>query len=233
MFTNREQAGKLLARRLQDTLHREKELSTGGFVVVGLPRGGVPVALEIALALKCPLDILVAKKLPAPQSPELAIGAVCSTGISLLDTENARLVGASKDYIDRQAKRLRVETVQLECRLLDAAGIDKRPDMEGKCVILVDDGVATGMTALAALRSFRTASTGKLILATPVIAYDTYRRLSTECDYIESLHISRHFGSVGQYYQDFSQTQEEEVVIALKLAAGIDRSDSKNFNISA
>jgi len=222
MFVDRQQAGKLLAEQVQQYLQEGKDLGSRGIVAIGLPRGGVPVAAEVALALGCPLDILVSKKIGAPDNPELAIGAVTSDGVVVLDQQMARLFGNPERFFQEQSRQkdfLMQETGALEQRYTTQSGIRERPNLSGKTVIVVDDGVATGMTTMAALRSLRKRGVAELILATPVIPYDSFKKLEKECDRLIALSVPYDFVAVGYHYRDFHQVSDEEMIDALKRAS--------------
>lgn len=221
MFVDRQQAGKLLAEQVEQYLRQNNALNPERLVAVGLPRGGVPVAAEVALALACPLDILVSKKIGAPDNPELAIGAVSSDGVVVLDQQIARLFGNSERFFQeqsRQKEHLIQETRAMEERYIKQAGIKERPTLSDMIVIVVDDGVATGMTTMAALRTLRKRGVGELILGTPVIPYDTFRKMESECDRLIALSVPYDFIAVGYHYQDFHQVSDAEMIDSLKRA---------------
>jgi predicted phosphoribosyltransferase len=228
MFKNRQQAGRLLAEKLY-TLLRDEGLSALTIakecVVIGLPRGGVPVALEVALSLHAPLDVLVSKKIHAPDNPELAIGAVSSSGIVVLDSRIASRYRASEYQSAQveQAKELIEQTKAKEAYWVKEGQIKPRSELAGKWIVLVDDGIATGMTVVAALRTLSTKNVAKVILATPVIPYDTYLSLSQDCDHLVALSIPYEFSSVGRFYQDFHQVEDQEVIEALRRSAQVAR----------
>lgn len=218
MFSNRVHAGQLLASKVQATLKDidpDKMLPT---LVFALPRGGVPVACEVALVLNVPLSILVSKKIGAPSQPELAIGAVSSSGVVVINNELALETGASKRYIEDEKLRLTTLTIVKERRWLEASGLKQKPDVKGKRVVLVDDGVATGMTTLAAIRTMRSQGAAQIILATPLISAPTKRRLESECDLIVSLISPYGFAAIGQFYEDFRQVEDDEVITSLRAA---------------
>jgi len=216
MFTNRQQAGALLAARLRNLY------SSTGFdgtpVVVALPRGGVPVALEVAIALDCPLDVLVSKKIGAPGQEEMAIGAVTADGVVVLNEQLTRRLHISDRYINAHRAELASSTREREQRWREAAGMKAPADVRNRTVIVVDDGVATGMTAIAAERSLRNRGAGKIILAAPVIAYETMQRLENEYDAIVTIKAPFDFLAVGQFYTDFHQVPDQEVIEALHSA---------------
>jgi putative phosphoribosyl transferase len=201
-FRDRTEAGRVLAERL-------REYADGDDVVVlALPRGGVPVAHEVAKALDAPLSVVVARKLGVPGYPELAMGAIASGGSVVLDEG---LVG-----------RLGVSRQQLQQVVIDEAGEVARreelyrggrelPDLEGKTVILVDDGLATGATMRAAALALRELNPAKIVVAVPVAAEETCRQFEDVADDVVCAVTPRPFYAVGQWYEDFDQTTDEEV----------------------
>lgn len=226
MFDNRLDAGLALSLKVKETLARDPSAGGGQSVVIGLPRGGVPVAYQVARRLGCPLDVLVSKKVPAPGNEELAIGAVTSSGTVVVDERLARYTGADRSYLEREVNRLTTETADLERHWIEAARLSPRPDLRDKIVIVVDDGIATGMTAMAALRCLQTRSVARLILAVPVISTDAVESLRNECDVLIALAVPGCFGSVGQYYMDFRQVEDSEVASLLE-QYGAQRSDAE------
>jgi putative phosphoribosyl transferase len=218
MFRNRQHAGFLLARQVWRMANQDRPFDASQSMVVGLPRGGVTVALEIALALGCPLDVLVSKKIGAPDQPELAVGAVTSDGIVLVNEELIAVLGIKNSYIESQKAFLIGKTKILEEHWLESAGIKERPSMQNKQVIIVDDGIATGMTAIAAARSSRKRGAREIIITTPVMSSNAYALLQKECDQIVALNVLFDFAAIGQFYLDFEQVDDQEVVKALKQA---------------
>jgi len=203
MFYDRRDAGRQLAARLT-FLKGDPNI-----VVLGIPRGGVVVAAQVAGALGAPLDIFIAHKIGAPFNPELAIGALTSTGELLLDDLLIDELRLSPKEIAREVESQRAE---IERRL--AAFRKGRPplDLAGKTSVLVDDGVATGSTVLAALCALRKQAPARLILAIPVGPADTVRRLARECDQAIVLDTPEPFWAVGRFYRQFDQTSDGEVV---------------------
>jgi putative phosphoribosyl transferase len=208
LFHDRIDAGRQLAARLEPY----RDLSP---VVLGLPRGGVPVAYEVARALEAPLDVCVVRKIGAPMQPELGIGAVAEDGaiyldrslikrMNVADDELARLVAAKRAEIDERVQRFR----------RGAAPIDVR----GRTVLVVDDGLATGGTARAALQALRARGAGHLVLAVPVGASDSLDELAWMTDEIVCLSPERAFFAVGLWYQDFTATTDDDVVALLDRA---------------
>lgn len=211
MFSDRNEAGRLLGERL---LH----LRGGDNVVLGLPRGGVIVAAEIAAALDAPLDVLVVRKLGAPAQPELAIGAVTDVEgpQAILNDHVIRAVGASPEYIELESQRQLAEV-----RRRHALYRGGRPAvrLEGRCAIVVDDGIATGATVRAAIQALRRQAARRVVLAVPVAPADTAEALRREVDELVCLHAPRNFTAVGAFYADFSQTTDDEVIATLEEAA--------------
>jgi putative phosphoribosyl transferase len=226
MFSNRRQAGEELARTLKRILPpTDRSGEKPARIVVGLPRGGVIVAAQVARELQCSLDIFMAKKIGALDNPELAVGAVSSTGVVVLDERMRALPGAGRQYSlpQEQDKQPLIESAhQKEEDLLAAAGVESRPlsQAQGSEIIVVDDGIATGMTAIAALRSLAEMGAASLILAVPVIPYDTYLHMQKECHEVIALKAPFDFSAVGLFYRDFSQVEDGEVIEALKDASG-------------
>ncbi len=214
MFPNRTAAGKQLAECLEQKLVNKPGFDRASLVIVGLPRGGVPVALEVARRFSCPLDILYAKKLPYPGQPEYAIGAVSSDGVVILssDTPND---SRWREYISAQREHLLKRTKETENELYRLAGRSKST-FSGKTVIIVDDGIATGMTAMAAAETSRQRGAMRTILAAPVMSTASYRELRAYCDDVVALSTPTNFSAVGHHYADFSQTSNEEVLRALR-----------------
>ena len=202
MFEDRSHAGRLLARRLED-LKGEKDV-----VVLGVPRGGVVVAAEIARHLGAPLDVYVTRKLGAPGNPELAIGAVAEDGTLVLDRESIAMLRVSDAYLEQERHRQQEE---IRRRATRYRGGRPPVPLEGKRVILVDDGVATGHTMEAAARALRQQPIQELILAIPVGPPSTIARLRRLADRVEVLAEPEMFWAVGMFYQDFHQVSDAEV----------------------
>jgi putative phosphoribosyl transferase len=211
MFENRREAGRELARLLADVIAFGKApgLGAGDVVVLGLPRGGVPVAAEIARALGATLDVFLVRKLGTPGHPELAMGAIASGGIRVLNEEVVNALGIPAEHIDAVAAR---EQIELERR--DAAYRQGRSlaALANKTVILVDDGLATGSTMKAAVQAVKQEQPARVIVAVPVGAPDTCRELHAMADQVVCAETPRSFAAVGEWYRDFSQTTDEEVV---------------------
>ena len=177
-------------------------------VVLGLPRGGVPVAAEVAEALGAPLDVLVVRKLGAPGQEELAIGAIGEGGGRVLNRQLVRDLGLSSAAIDRIAAR---EERELQRRVASYRGGHEALEVEGKTVIVVDDGVATGATMRAGLQTVRALGASAIVAAAPVGAADAVALLEEDADEVVVLETPAWFSAVGQWYEDFGQTTDDEV----------------------
>jgi putative phosphoribosyl transferase len=208
-FINRADAGRRLARELRQ-LRRENP------VVLGLPRGGVLVAFEVAKALRTPLDVLVVRKLGVPFQPELAMGAIGEGGVRVLNDEVTRSIRISDTDIAAVEARERAELQQRTRRL--RMGTPRIP-LADRTVIIVDDGVATGSTARAACQVARAQHARKVVLATPVGAADALRRLRRDADEVVCLEVPALFFAIGQWYEDFTQASDEQVGDLLRRAA--------------
>jgi putative phosphoribosyl transferase len=208
-FINRADAGRRLARELR-SLRRENP------VVLGLPRGGVPVAFEVAKALRAPLDVLVVRKLGVPFQPELAMGAIGEGGVRVINDEVTRSGRISDADIAAVEARERAELQQRTRRL--RTGTPRIP-LADRTVIIVDDGIATGSTARAACRVARAQHARKVVLASPVGAAEAVKRLRRDADGVVCLEIPALFFAIGQWYEDFTQTSDEQVAGLLRRAA--------------
>ena len=218
MFLNREQAGTILAKRLTEFISTKPILDRkNDIVVAALPRGGVPVALEVARKFGCRVELIVAKKLPFPGQPELAIGAVSSDGITVFNPDLPN-DNEWQEYINSQRQRLLLSTKQVEQELYAAAGYKKNA-LTDKIVIVIDDGVATGMTAVAAVETARRRGAAHVVMAAPVMSLESYHQLGSHCDNVVTLSTPEPFDSVGMHYSNFDQTTDEEVVAAMKESA--------------
>jgi len=210
LFADRSEAGRRLAGRL---LRFKDERP----VVLALPRGGVPVGLEVARALDAPLDLILVRKIGAPFQPELAIGAVVdgARAETVLNEEMVREFQIPQAYIAEESARQLGEIERR--RELYLAGRARAP-VEGHTAIVVDDGIATGATMEAALRATRSAGPKRLVLAAPVAPPDTIERLRPQVDELVCLATPRLFGAIGAFYDDFGQLSDEQVVALLRQA---------------
>jgi putative phosphoribosyl transferase len=205
VFRNRAEAGALLAievsRRLLDILPDR-------IVVLGLPRGGVPVAAAVATALGAPLDVIVVRKLGVPVQPELAMGAIGENGIRVLNAEVLAVTGVRESELMEVERRERAE---LERRAALYRGGRAPIDLSAKVAVIVDDGIATGSTAAAAAQIARQAGASRVIIATPVAPPTTIRRLASVADDVISVRTPENFFAIGEWYADFSPTSDDEV----------------------
>jgi putative phosphoribosyl transferase len=205
LFRDRLSAGRVLADAL--LAFRGKDT-----VVVGLPRGGVPIARQVADALGAPLDVLLVRKLGSPRHPEFAVGAIGEEGVRFVDAESVRTMRLGEAELAAVEQRERSE---LDRRLGIYRSGRPRLDLRGKRVIVVDDGVATGATAAVACRVARVMGAAEVILAVPVAPADWEERLASEADVLVAVATPRDFWAVGQWYERFDQTSDAEVVAAL------------------
>ena len=204
-FRDRTDAGRQLADLLT-------EYGAESPLVLGLPRGGIPVANEVARKLGAPLDVWVVRKVGAPGQPELGLGAVAEGGALFLDREMMRSLGFSETEVMQTAER---EAQEVMARIARFRGAHPAPAIEGRTVILVDDGVATGGTVRAAIRALRTRRPREIVLAVPVGAVESLESLRPEVDELVCVHPAEFMSSVGEYYDDFRQTSDEEVQAVL------------------
>jgi putative phosphoribosyl transferase len=207
LLRNRVEAGKQLAQALKT--------ASENAIVLAVPRGGVVVGYEVARALGVPLDVIVTKKIGAPDNPELAIGAVAEDGTFILDEDLVERLGVSREYIKAEVERQRQE---IQRRLVRYRGDVPYPSLKNREVIVVDDGVATGSTLKAALRLVRNKGAKTVTVAIPVGPADTIRELEKLADRVICLQTPEPFYAIGQFYVDFAQTSDEEVTELLKLS---------------
>jgi predicted phosphoribosyltransferase len=201
-FRDRSEAGRLLATRLAAYANRPDVL------VLALPRGGVPVAYEVAKALGVPLDVFLVRKLGVPGHEELAMGAIATGGVRVLNEQVVRAVGIPDQIIEAVAAKEQQELARRERLYRDDR---PPPDVRGRTVILVDDGLATGATMHAAVKALRRQHAGRVVVAVPIAAPETCEALSGEVDDIVCAVMPEPFHAVGLWYEDFSQTTDEEV----------------------
>lgn len=205
MFQDRTAAGERLGERLaEDGIDAD--------IVLGIPRGALPVAHPVAEALDAPLDIVVASKLGAPENPELAIGAVASDGSLWLNDELVDSLDVSEDFIEGE-QDVEAENAHQKAEQYREGG--RLPELRNERVVIVDDGVATGATAIACLRQVQEAGAAHSILAVPVGSPESLAQLEEEADEIIALQMPQDFHAVGQYYEDFGQVSDEEAMAFL------------------
>lgn len=208
-FKDRHDAGQRLAERLA-------HLREADVVVVGLPRGGVPVAHEVAAALEAPLDVILVRKLGVPGHEELAMGAIGEGGVRVLEHNIVDRVGVSPRDIEAVEERERRELA----RRVERYRGDRDPvALDGRVVVVVDDGVATGSTARAACQVVKARGANRVVLAVPVAPAGWTERLAGVADEYEAVQVPEPFFGVGQFYDDFGQTSDEEVTMHLDAAA--------------
>lgn len=203
VFENRIDAGRKLAQRLAGYAGRPDVL------VLALPRGGVPVAYEVAEALGAPMDVFLVRKLGVPGNEEYAMGAIATGGVRVINEYVLRQMGVSEQSLAAVAAR---EQRELERRESLYRGAEPEPDVQGKTVILVDDGLATGATMRAAVLAVRVKSPGKVVVAVPTGSAEACQILEGHADEVICLDAPVHFGGVGAWYRDFSQTSDQEVM---------------------
>ena len=205
-LANRAEAGRQLAERLGDYAGRDD------VVVLGLPRGGVPVAAEVARALEAPLDVFLVRKLGVPGREELAFGAIALGGARVLNGDVVAALGIDDETIESVASR---EQAELERRAEAYRGSAEPPDVRGRTAILVDDGLATGATMRAAVEAVRALGPERVVVAVPAAASETCAQLARHVDEIVCLLTPEPFVAVGLWYRDFSETSDDEVRAAL------------------
>ncbi len=210
MFASREDAGQKLARHL-------KQEGVQGDLVVGLPRGGVVVAAEVAHELHLPLDVVIVRKIGHPWHREFAVGALAENGVVVLDEavigRNPLIVTDLEDIIEEERERLRSYQTKFHR--------DGMPDLSGKAVILVDDGLATGATTEAAVLAVRKQNARRITVAAPVASTNAVERLQRVADEVSVLWVDPEFDAVGRYYNTFTQTTDEEVIELLRNSSHI------------
>lgn len=199
---DRVHAGQLLAQVLRPYAGR------ADVMVLALPRGGVPVAFEVASALTAPLDLMLVRKLGTPGQEELAMGAIASGGVRVLNDDVVAMLRISPEVIEAVARR---EQKELERRRKAYCGDRPMPPLRGKCVILVDDGIATGATIRSAVKAVRAQAPARIIVAAPVAPPETVAVLEREADEVVCIAMPEPFGAIGRWYEDFPQTSDEEV----------------------
>ena len=201
-FRDRVEAGRLLAEKLAGYANQP------GVLVLGLPRGGVPVAAEVAGKLHAPLDVFVVRKLGVPGHEELAMGAIATGGIRVLNADVVASLGIPDDVIGAVAADEQRELMRREHAYREGL---PAPEVQGKTVIVVDDGIATGATMLAAVGALRKLNAGRIVVGAPTVAATTIFEIEKAVDEIVAVMVPEDFRGVGQWYEDFSQTTDEEV----------------------
>lgn len=204
-YLDRRDAGRQLAAELMP-LAREQP------VIVALPRGGVPVAVEVARALHAPLEILAVRKLGAPGNPELAVGAVAEDGSGVLDPRSAGMLGMTQELLD---ERLEEESQELRRRVARYRHNEPFIPLRGRTAVIIDDGMATGMTDLAAVRAVRKREPDRVLVAVPVGSSEAVAMLEDEADRVVCLSVPRRLYGVGMWYEDFAPVSDEEVLALL------------------
>lgn len=202
IFKNRQDAGERLAEKLTEYANRDDVL------ILALPRGGVPVAFEVAERLAAPLDVFLVRKLGVPGHEELAMGAIASGGVRVLNERTIDYLNIPEAVIDRVAEKEQRELERREREYRDAL---PAPDVSGKTVILIDDGLATGATMRAAAIALKQMNPAKIVVAVPVASDETCREFQQEVDAVICAFTPEPFYGVGLWYHDFSQTTDEEV----------------------
>ncbi|MBI2599902.1 phosphoribosyltransferase [Candidatus Daviesbacteria bacterium] len=206
VFESRQEAGKKLATKL--IKFREDNP-----FVLALPRGGVPIGFEVADVLHAPLDVIIVRKIGLSSNPEFGIGAIAEGGVKVLDQTSIEVLGIDETELEDTIK---LEEEELSKRVKTYHGNDKLPNLTGKTAILVDDGMATGITAKAAIEAVRKLNPKKIILASPVCAIDTAESLKSKIDEVICLATPFEFMAVGSWYKNFEQLSDEENVNLLK-----------------
>jgi predicted phosphoribosyltransferase len=202
VYADRSAAGRALARRLEDYRGRDD------VVVLGLPRGGVPVAFEVAREIRAPLEVFTVRKVGVPGQEELAMGAIASGGAAVMNRQVTAAARISREVFDRAAER---ESVELRRREEAYRGGRPPLHLEGRTALLVDDGLATGSTMRAAVQAVRELGPDQVVVAVPVAPESAVRELGALADAVVCLQRPEHFMAVGQWYRDFGQTTDDEV----------------------
>jgi putative phosphoribosyl transferase len=212
LFADRVEAGRRLGANVRDALPPDDAANA---VVLGLPRGGVPVAFEVARALGAPLDVIFVRKLGLPAQPELAMGAIGEDGVRVVNDDVVRVVGASAETIaDVEAR----ERVELDRRAVRVRALRARVPLERHTAVVVDDGIATGSTARAACQVARAHGAARVVLAAPVAPAANREALQDAADLVLATEWPVRFSAIGQFYRDFSATTEDEVLRLLESA---------------
>jgi len=203
IFKDRKSAGRKLAKELKDYKGRKD------CIVIALPRGGVVLGVEVSQYLNLPLDLVVPRKIGAPGNSEYAIGAITEDGERIINEPEVKNLGISKEFLEKEIKK---EMKEAQRRIKLYRGKSEKNNLSNKTVILVDDGIATGLTMKAAIKSVKKKGAKKIIIAVPVSARDSIREISNTVDNVVCLHAPAFFGAVGVFYRQFSQVEDEEVI---------------------
>jgi putative phosphoribosyl transferase len=203
IFKDRSEAGQKLAEKLK--IYQDKKDT----IILALPRGGVVVAYQIAQRLNLPLDLVVPRKIGAPDNEEYAIGAITETGEGIFNEEIIKALGISQAYLKQ---KVAAEKKEAQRRLLTYRQGNKPLDLKNKTVILVDDGIATGLTMQAAIKSLKKQKIKKIIVASPITAIDSLQTIQKNVDQVIYLDAPPDFAAVGQFYQIFDQTTDQQVI---------------------
>lgn len=206
MFKDRTEVGILLGQKI-------RTLDIKNPMVLAIPRGGVPVAREIALEINAPLDLIITRKIGHPQEPEFAIGAVTQEGEVMVDERTIKNLSISSAYIKEEARR---QTKEIESRMERYRGRRRYPDLHARGIIIVDDGIATGSTILAAVDSLKRKKPSSITLAVGVAPKETVSKLSSKVDTIICLDTPEPFYAIGEFYASFEQVRDEDVIQILK-----------------
>lgn len=231
MFKNRTDAGRQLAGKVSEYLGR-RAVSPQSIAVTAIPRGGVPVALEVARALKAPLDLIVCKKIGAPDNPELAVGAVSSHGTAIRDNHLFEVLKIDDAYFEVERVRLINKCVEMEKEYEKNGLTADRPSYSSDTVILIDDGIATGMTVFAAIESLTT-KVNHIVVAVPVMSKSSYRSIQKMGVGVVSVMLPDTFASVSLFYQDFSQVEEPQLLKCLEEARQIATTGQNSVQITS
>lgn len=211
-FRDRFDAGRRLAAELADYTRRPDVL------VLAIPRGGIVIGFEVARLLHLPLDVFIVRKIGAQYIPELAVGAIASGGVQLIDESIVRAVHMSQESVDQVIARERAE---LERREKAYRGARPLPEIQGKTVLLVDDGVATGASMRVAIAALRQRGPAQIIVAVPVVDASVAPILAREADRLVAVSTPEHLGAVGEWYSNFDQTTDTEVIELLERASSV------------
>lgn len=208
VFRDRREAGRLLGQLMAKRTWNNP-------IVLALPRGGIPVALEVSEAITAELDVIVTRKIGAPFNPEFALGAVDGSGVAVIDSRALRVFGVTEDYIRSEVQ---AGVAEVRRRMAVYRGARPLPSLAGRDVIIVDDGIATGHTLLSAVRSLAGHEASLVVAAAPVCPSDVAQRIERDVDLLIAVEFPEEFHAVGQFYADFPQLSDDEVRVVLARA---------------